>query len=133
MATSMVSLAPIEINLQNNLVHTVNNQQLLQNKLEVEAIVIDVNQLKLSANDEPELQFLLEVYPTDEMPFRAEAKMIVPTGQLDLTQNGDRVLVKYDPADKTQVTVESLRLLVAQAYAKWPIAGDGVDSWLSRQ
>jgi len=65
------------------------------------AIVLDISDTGITINGNPKVRLHLKVYPRDRAPFEATIKQVV--SRVNIPRIGDRVQVKFDPDNPTNV------------------------------
>lgn len=65
------------------------------------AVVLDISDTGITINDNPKVRMKLKVYPKEKAPFEAIIKQIV--SRVTIPRVGDRVYVKFDPNNPTNV------------------------------
>jgi hypothetical protein len=66
-----------------------------------EAVVLDISDTGITINDNPKVRLKLKVYPKDKEPFEATVSQVV--SRVKIPRIGDRVYVKFDPNNPTNV------------------------------
>ena len=66
-----------------------------------EAVVLDISDTGITINDNPKVRLKLKVYPKDREPFEASVSQVV--SRVAIPRIGDRVHVKFDPNNPTNV------------------------------
>lgn len=84
------------------------NSNVLKSGVSAPAVILNVQDTGVTMNDNPQARIQLRVMPMGGEPFEAETTMFVGRFQVGMFVPGASVMVKYDPADKTKVAVESL-------------------------
>ncbi|MBN2387709.1 MAG: hypothetical protein JXB85_11880 [Anaerolineales bacterium] len=97
-ATVLLVGAPIVSGLHNHAV--------LSRGLPAEATILSIADTGTTINNHPVVRLLLEVRPTDQPAFQAEAERLISRLQLHLVQPGAIVQVKYDPGRRSVALVE---------------------------
>jgi len=83
------------------------SNKLLKTGVRAKAKILKVWDTGVTVNQNPQVGMLLEVTPTDRMPFQAEAKQIISRLNPSLYQQGMEVNVRFDPDDTDKVAIES--------------------------
>jgi hypothetical protein len=65
------------------------------------AVVLDISDTGITINDNPKVRMKLNVYPKKGAPFEATIKQVV--SRVTIPRIGDRVYVKFDPNNPTNV------------------------------
>ncbi len=65
------------------------------------AIVLDISDTGITINDNPKVRMKLKVFPKEREPFEAIIKQVV--SRVTIPRIGDRVYVKFDPDNPTNV------------------------------
>ena len=66
-----------------------------------EAVVLDISDTGITINDNPKVRLKLKVYPKDWEPYEATVSQVV--SRVTIPRIGDRVYVKFDPNNPTNV------------------------------
>jgi hypothetical protein len=66
-----------------------------------EAVVLDISDTGITINDNAKVRLKLKVYPKDKEPFEATVSQVV--SRVKIPRIGDRVYVKFDPNNPTNV------------------------------
>ena len=80
------------------------NQSILANGQAATAKIVQLSDTGESINDNPVINLQLEVYPSGQPSFRAEARQTISRLQIPQVQPGNMVYVRYDP-DSLQVVL----------------------------
>jgi hypothetical protein len=83
------------------------HERLLATGTQCSGHVLQVHEAPLGGTYPHRLRLVLEVSPTDSMPYRAETVVFVSAVELPRVQPGCDVTVRYDPMDPTRVTMEA--------------------------
>jgi hypothetical protein len=81
------------------------NKWLLINGDPAEAKILKIWETGASANEQPQIGFLLEVHARNRPVYRAEAKRFVSILNIPRIQIGSTVEVKFDPRDPSRIAV----------------------------
>lgn len=82
------------------------NRGILQNGMPAQAKIVGVRQTGVMLNNQPQILFDLEVQPPGGVPYRAQAKAVIPIVNIPQFQPGVEVPVKIHPSDPTQVVMD---------------------------
>ena len=85
------------------------NRSVLQNGVPAQAKIMSVQQTGVMVNNQPQVAFDLEVRPPGGMPYRTQAKAVIPIVNIPQFQPGVQVPVKIHPTDPTQVVMDVYR------------------------
>jgi hypothetical protein len=66
-----------------------------------EAVVLDISDTGITINDNPKVRLKLKVYPKDREPYEAAVSQVI--SRVTIPRLGDRVYVKFDPNNPTNV------------------------------
>lgn len=80
-------------------------QRLLRDGVAAQATILSIWETHLYVNNQPQIGILLEVTSPSGQVFQTQTKMIISQLQIPQFQPGTRVMVKYDPADFTKITI----------------------------
>ncbi len=83
------------------------DRNIIQNGIPARAKILSVRQTGVMLNNQPQVEFLLEVHPLSGMPYQAQAKAVVALFSIPQFQPGAEVAVKIHPTDQTKVAVVS--------------------------
>lgn len=83
------------------------NSNVLKTGVSAPAVILAVQDTGVTMNDNPQAHLRLRVMPMGGEPFEAETTTFVGRFQVGMLVPGTSVMVKYDPADKTKVAIES--------------------------
>jgi hypothetical protein len=84
------------------------NRRLRNHGVSAPAVILSVDGTNTRVNEEPVLQFELEVEGEDGAPFYAIARQVVPVHQIPDLRPGDSVTVHYDPANPSRAVIVAL-------------------------
>ena len=83
------------------------NSNVLRTGVSAPAVILSVQDTGVTMNDNPQARIRLRVMPMGSEPFEAETTQIVGRFQVGMLVPNAPVMVRYDPADKTKVAIES--------------------------
>lgn len=83
------------------------NRNVLQTGVSAPAVILSVQDTGVTMNDNPQARIRLRVMPMGGDAFEAEVTQIVGRFQVAMLVPNASVMVKFDPADKTKVAIES--------------------------
>ncbi len=83
------------------------DRNIVENGIPAHAKILSVRQTGVMLNNQPQVEFLLEVHPPSGMPYQAQAKAVVSLIQIPQVQPGTEVAVKIDPTDQSKVVFSS--------------------------
>jgi len=81
------------------------NRKLLQTGETATAVILELRDTGTTVNDNPQVELVLDVLPTNRSSFRATARTLISRLQTSQVQPGMQVLVKYDPSDPSKVAL----------------------------
>ena len=79
---------------------------ILQNGISAKAKIVSVRQTGMMVNNQPQIEFDLDVQQPGGAPYRAQAKAIIPLVHIPQFQPGVDVPVKIHPSDPMQVALD---------------------------
>ena len=74
-----------------------------------EARIIEIADSGITVNNDPVIDFVLEVRPAEGEPFRATARSRISRIRVPQYQPGASVRVRYDPNDRTRAALDFTR------------------------
>ena len=83
------------------------DRNIVENGIPARAKILSVRQTGVMLNNQPQVEFLLEVHPPSGMPYQTQAKAVVSLVQIPQVQPGAEVAVKIDPTDQSKVVFAS--------------------------
>ena len=83
------------------------DRKIVENGIPARAKILSVRQTGVMINNQPQVEFQLEVHPPSGMPYQAQAKAVVSLVQIPQVQPGAEVAVKIDPTDPSKVVFAS--------------------------
>ena len=81
------------------------DRNIIQNGIPARAKILSVRQTGVMLNNQPQVEFLLEVHPPSGMPYQAQAKAVIALFSIPQFQPGAEVSVKIHPTDQTRVAI----------------------------
>ena len=81
------------------------DREVIQNGIPATAKILSVRQTGVMLNDQPQVEFQLEVHPPSGVPYQAQAKAVVALVSIPQIQPGAEVAVKIHPTDQTRVAI----------------------------
>jgi competence protein ComGC len=81
------------------------DRSIVQNGIPARAKILSVQQTGLMLNNQPQVEFQLEVYPPTGMPYQAQAKAIIGLVSIPQFQPGVEIPVKIHPTDLSKVAL----------------------------
>jgi len=81
------------------------DRSVVQNGIPATAKILSVRQTGVMLNNQPQVEFQLEVHPPSGLPYQAQAKAIVALVSIPQYQPGAEVPVKIHPTDQTKVVL----------------------------
>ncbi|MFL7792071.1 MAG: hypothetical protein AB8I69_08030 [Anaerolineae bacterium] len=82
------------------------DRSILQNGIAAKAQILSVQQTGVMVNYQPQIAFLLEVYPPGDAPYQVQTKAVIPMVNIPQFQPGTEVPVKIHPTDPTKVVLD---------------------------
>ena len=82
------------------------NRGILQNGISAQARIVGVQQTGMMLNNQPQIEFVLDVQPPVGAPYRAQTKAIIPLINIPQFQPGVDLPVKIHPSDPMQVVLD---------------------------
>jgi len=82
------------------------NRSILQNGIPAQAKILGARHTGMMLNDQPQIEFDLDVQPPGGMSYRAQAKATIPMINIPQFQPGMALPVKIDPSDPMQVALD---------------------------
>lgn len=79
------------------------DRDIVENGIPASAKILSVRQTGVMLNDQPQVEFLLEVHPPSGMPYQTQAKAVVSLVSIPQFQPGAEVAVKIHPTDQSKV------------------------------
>ncbi len=70
------------------------------------AKILQLRDTGITINRDPVAEFVLEVYPGTDPPFRAHTRALISRLEVPQAQPGRIVPVKYDPQQRTRVAID---------------------------
>lgn len=83
------------------------DRNVLENGIPAVAKILSVRQTGVMLNNQPQIEFQLEIHPPSGIPYQAQAKAVVALVNIPQFQPGVEVPVKIDPTDQTKVVLVS--------------------------
>jgi hypothetical protein len=80
-------------------------KKVLSEGIQARAIVLNVQDTGMTINDNPRVKLTLQVQPEGEIPFEVTKKQTV--SRVAIPRIGDEFLVRYDPADQSNVEFDT--------------------------
>ena len=84
------------------------NNNVLKTGVSAPGVILSVQDTGGSMNDNPQASIRLRVMPAGQEAFEAETTMYVGRFQIAMFVPNAAVMVRYDPADKTKVAIETI-------------------------
>ena len=84
------------------------NNNVLKTGVSAPGVILSVQDTGGSMNDNPQARIRLRVMPSGQEAFEAETTMYVGRFQIAMFVPNAAVMVRYDPADKTKVAIETI-------------------------
>ena len=82
------------------------NRGILQNGIPAQAKIRGVRQTGVLVNNQPQIEFDLDVQPTGGAAYQAKAKAVIPMIHIPQFQPGMDIPVKVQPSDPMQVALD---------------------------
>lgn len=80
--------------------------KLLKTGVSAKAVIKELHDTGVTVNNAPQIKLLLEVFPSNGLPYLVETKMLISRLQTASFQPGMELMVKIDPNDKDKVAVD---------------------------
>ena len=80
-------------------------KKILSEGVQARAIVLSVADTGMTINDNPRVKLMLQVQPEGQPPFQAEKKVTV--SRVSIPSPGDEFIVRYNPADPSNVEFDT--------------------------
>ena len=71
-----------------------------------EALILQISDTGWTLNDDPVVDFLLEVHPEKEQPYQARTKLVISRVHIPQFQPGATVPVRIDPKNPERVSLD---------------------------
>ena len=84
------------------------NNNVLKTGVSAPGVILSVKDTGVTMNDNPQARVHLRVMPMGQDAFEAEATIFVGRFQVGMYVPNAPVMVRYDPADKTKVAIETI-------------------------
>jgi hypothetical protein len=81
------------------------DRSIVQNGIPARAKILSVRQTGLMLNNQPQVEFQLEVHPPTGMPYQAQAKAVIGLVSIPRFQPGVEIPVKIHPTDLSKVAL----------------------------
>jgi len=81
------------------------DRSVIQNGIPARARILGVRQTGLMLNQQPQVEFQLEVHPPSGMPYQAQARAVIGLFSIPRFQPGVEVPVKIHPTDLSKVAL----------------------------
>jgi hypothetical protein len=81
------------------------DRRILENGIPARAKILSVRQTGLMLNNQPQVEFQLEVHPPSGMPYQARAKAVIGLVSIPRFQPGVELPVKIHPMDLTKIAL----------------------------
>lgn len=81
------------------------NRQLLNSGTPATAVILELRDTGVTVNDNPQVELLLDVRPSDGSPFQATARTLISRLQTSQIQPGMQVLVRFDAHNPSRVAL----------------------------
>jgi hypothetical protein len=95
-------------------------KKLLSEGTQARAVVINVQDTGMTINDNPRVKLTFQVQPDGAVPFEATKKVTV--SRVSIPRIGDQYFVRYDPADPSNVELDSAAAQQVNAVAETQLA-----------
>ncbi len=95
-------------------------KKILAEGIQARAVVINVQDTGVTINDNPRVKLTLQVQPEGEVPFEATKKTTV--SRVSIPRVGDEYVVRYDPADTSEVEFDTAAARQANASVEAQVA-----------
>ena len=83
------------------------DRSIIENGIPARAKILSLRQTGVMLNNQPQVEFQLEVHPPSGMPYQAQAKAVIALVSIPQFQPGAEVHVKIHPTDQTKVALVS--------------------------
>lgn len=84
--------------------------ELLKTGVAAKGVILGIEDTGNRFNDQPQVILKVRVEPEGADPYETETKMIISPVYLPQFQPGARVNLKYDPAERTKIAVDSVEV-----------------------
>ena len=84
------------------------NKNLVKTGVSAPGIILSVQDTGVTMNDNPQARIRVRVMPMGGEAFEAEVTQIIGRFQVAMYVPNASLMVRYDPADKTKVAIESI-------------------------
>jgi hypothetical protein len=81
------------------------DRTVVENGIPARAKILSLRQTGVMLNNQPQVEFQLEVHPPSGMPYHAQAKAVIALVSIPQFQPGAEVAVKIHPTDQTKVVI----------------------------
>ena len=81
------------------------DRSVIDNGIPARATILSVRQTGVMLNNQPQVEFQLEVHPPSGMPYQAQTKAVVALISIPKYQPGAEVPVKIHPTDSSKVVL----------------------------
>jgi hypothetical protein len=95
-------------------------KKILSEGIQARAVVINVQDTGVTVNDNPRVKLTLQVQPEGEVPFEVTKKLTV--SRVSIPRPGDGYVVRYDPADPSEVEFDTAAAKQENAAAQADVA-----------
>jgi len=95
-------------------------KKLLAEGIQAQAVVINVQDTGMTINDNPRVKLTFQVQPEGGAPFEAAKKVTV--SRVSIPRVGDKYIVRYDPADTSNIEFDSAAVQQVNAAAETELA-----------